>query len=30
MEWDKLVEKLEDLDRWFDMEDDILKAKGWI
>jgi hypothetical protein len=30
MEWDKLVEKLEDLDRWFEMEDDIMKAKGWI
>jgi hypothetical protein len=25
-----LVEQLEDLDRWFDMCDEVMKAKGWI
>jgi hypothetical protein len=25
----KWKEKLEDLDRWFDIEDEVLKAKGW-
>jgi hypothetical protein len=25
----KCKEKLEDLDRWFDIEDEVLKAKGW-
>jgi hypothetical protein len=25
-----LVEQLKDLDRWFDMCDEVMKAKGWI
>jgi hypothetical protein len=25
----KWKEKLEDLDRWFDIEEEVLKAKGW-
>ncbi len=26
----KWKEKLEDLDRWFDIEDEVLRVKGWI